>query len=354
MSGTGGRSKDTSDPSTYARSGGQVSCLLEADDTGIQTHAFRLAQYEQLWNLKFPNGPSGATPTGETHPVEDLLRFSASSQDVNIGGAPMDSRDTRVEIGRLPDTDPNPVPVFNPINQQDSWSAQDWVAPDGSYGLGAEVPAPPSANEATMYPPTRPASPQDLSLREVYEPHTSSHTPEQEWRELDAAENNTSSWNPGMLDGMGATQLTFEGKKAGAGYIGLSSSATLLLAIRRLVAKRSATSITDDWIGTITLETWADQPSTTSSEDIVPTPFPRFPPARETLPLVDSYFTYFRKPYFPSFPVVPMGLTIRHPHSCCARANGPGTIVWRCPFEADNRVPSSVLHDLCDGRRRFG
>jgi hypothetical protein len=300
MFGTGGRSKNTSDSSAYARSGGQVSYLLRTNGTGTRAYSFRLAQYEQLWNLRFPNGPSGVTATEDTHPVEDLLRFSASSQDVDIGGAPMDSHDTRMEIGRLPDNESNPVPVFNPVNQQESWPAQEWVAPDGSYGLGAAVPAPPIANEATMYPPTRPASPQDLSLREVYEPHTSSHTPEQEWRELDAAENDTSSWNPGMLDGMGATQLTFEGKKAGAGYIGLSSSATLLLAIRRLVAKRSATSITDDWIGTITLETWADQPSTTSSEDVVPTPFPRFPPGRETLPLVDSYFTYFRKLYVPS------------------------------------------------------
>lgn len=176
-----------------------------------------------------------------------------------------------------------------------SWQTQEWPAQDGVQAFIPDVAPLPVANEATSYPPTRPASPQDLSLREVYEPHTSSHTPEQEWREPDAAENDTASWNPGMLDGMGATQLTFEGKKAGAGYIGLSSSATLLLAIRRLVAKRSASSVTDDWIGTMTLETWADQPSATSSEDVTPTPFPRFPPARETMPLVDSYFTYFRK-----------------------------------------------------------
>jgi len=272
-----------------------VSFPLRADGSGARAHVSRLAQYEQLWSLNFPNGPAGGATTGETHPVEDLLRFSASSQMSDPIAASAGSQGPPLNIGRLPDDHPHFIAALNSNDQHDSGPAQGLVPPDSSYGLDSATPVQPIANESTLYPPTRPASPQDLSLREVYEPHTSSHTPEQEWREPDAADNDTSSWNPGMLDGMGATQLTFEGKKAGAGYIGLSSSATLLLAIRRLVAKRSATSVTDDWIGTITLETWADQPSTTSSEDIMPTSFPRFPPARETLPLVDSYFTYFRR-----------------------------------------------------------
>jgi hypothetical protein len=204
-----------------------------------------------------------------------------------------------MNIGQIPDSGVHSTTGYNSITHQSAWQSQHWPAPNAvpshSASASADVPGPAVANEATSYPPTRPASPQDLSLRDVYEPHTSSHTPEQEWREPDGVEDDTAAWNPGMLDGMGATQLTFEGKKAGAGYIGLSSSATLLLAIRRLVAKRSASSVTDDWIGTMTLETWGDQPSATSSEDVTPTPFPRFPPGRETMPLVDSYFTYFRK-----------------------------------------------------------
>lgn len=206
------------------------------------------------------------------------------------------NRDGFSNIGRLPDPSAAHSANIVPTNQQALWKQSEWDGPESSFDLKTEVSHQPVVNEATSYPPTRPASPQDLSLREVYEPHTSSHSPEQEWREPDALENDVASGNPGLLDGMGATQLTFEGKKAGAGYIGLSSSATLLLAIRRLVAKRSASLVTDDWIGTMTLETWADQPSTTSSEDITPTPFPRFPPARETMPLVESYFSYFRKP----------------------------------------------------------
>lgn len=272
-----------------------MSRILEADGSGARAHVSRLAQYEQLWSLDFPNGSASGATIGETHPVEDLLRFSASSQVSDPIAASAGSQGPPLNIGRLPNDHPQPIAALNSNDQHDSGPAQGWAPPDSSYDLDSATPVQPIANESTLYPPTRPASPQDLSLREVYEPHTSSHTPEQEWREPDAADNDTSSWNPGMLDGMGATQLTFEGKKAGAGYIGLSSSATLLLAIRRLVAKRSATSVTDDWIGTITLETWADQPSTTSSEDIMPTSFPRFPPARETLPLVDSYFTYFRR-----------------------------------------------------------
>lgn len=256
---------------------------------------FRLAQYEQLWSLRFPDGPSDIASSSESHPVEDLLRFSSGDQ--------MAGRTLEITPSRKPDlpdtaivTDTNSMQTGEPIRtgSQSNWNPEQWVLRDHTVSLTTDVPVVPAANEPT-YPPTRPASPQDLSLREVYEPHTSSHTPEQEWREPDSTENEAPTWNSGMLDGMGATQLTLESKKAGAGYIGLSSSATLLLAIRRLVAKRSASSVTDDWIGTVTFETWADQPSTASSEDITPTPFPRFPPSRETQPLIDSYFTHFRE-----------------------------------------------------------
>lgn len=320
-----------------------------------RTHAPRLAQYEQLWSLKFPNGSLGSASSGETHPVEDLLRFSTSSQISNPEPTHMVNNTGHPSSGHLPHLDAPPSTSTNTASTSHpgSWQTQEWSVQDGVQGFIPDVAPPPVTNEATSYPPTRPASPQDLSLREVYEPHTSSHTPEQEWREPDAAENDAASWNPGMLDGMGATQLTFEGKKAGAGYIGLSSSATLLLAIRRLVAKRSASSVTDDWIGTMTLETWADQPSATSSEDVTPTPFPRFPPARETTPLVDSYFTYFRK-LLPPFNISSTKLSFRYTYPSCSRANSSSSIDWGCASQTNYWNTSLVLHDLRDGRRRHG
>jgi hypothetical protein len=100
---------------------------------------------------------------------------------------------------------------------------------------------------------------------------------------------------------MGATtqQDSHSAGPGGGGYIGLTSGATLLHAIRRLVGQNIFPPTVDsfDLFALLNLPTSS---AIIPPERSPPVPLPvtntidRLPPAYQTRPLVDSYFKYFR------------------------------------------------------------
>ncbi|WWC94251.1 hypothetical protein V866_001091 [Kwoniella sp. B9012] len=164
-----------------------------------------------------------------------------------------------------------------------------------------------STNNATEknYPPTRPASPTDPPfLQNVYEFQSAAQSTVNTWSEQHALQ--TGNTPPSHLDGMGATVLdTTMEMNAGAGYIGMSSGAMLILVLRRLLNRDSLLSPLNGYSLHTLKPTSHAQVSNISNYlpgsgvRRVPTSTSplstsaRMPRYREFRPLVDSYFEYF-------------------------------------------------------------
>ena len=157
-------------------------------------------------------------------------------------------------------------------------------------------------HDANLYPRTRSTSPRHISLQNAYELPTTTQPGSAEWHE----ELNSPHRNLGALDGMGATVGTDPATHqcTGAGYTGLSSGATLLHVIKRLLPVDDTPSLLTDWLwlqppeSSVFPSGKTAHPLSTDDSFLRSHSFdedcPRFP-ASETRPLVDSYFRYFRE-----------------------------------------------------------
>lgn len=182
-------------------------------------------------------------------------------------GAQTVAAELRQSIFGVPLSLPVPVPVSTGPPETSANAAIPAIA---------EVEAAPHRS----YPPTRPASPREGEHQpQQFEPSSTS-----EWHEQKAGT---------ALDGMGATSTDdwtgLPSSSTGSGYIGLSSSATLLHAIRRLAPSSVNRSPLDSWL----MYAFNDAPAPVPP---VAAPMPsRLPPAHATRSLIESYFTYFRE-----------------------------------------------------------
>lgn len=154
---------------------------------------------------------------------------------------------------------------------------------------------------STPYPPTRPASPRARTVRFPLTIHESSHHGSNAWSErstpADGPTDNPVSHNdiPGEIpsDDFGT------GVRAGAGYIGMSSGFTLLRAIQKFASANGLPSNKASGNGLL-------RPSASNkmSHKLLQLYVPGgnegheemiLPPPDEIMPLVDSYFQYFRE-----------------------------------------------------------
>ena len=153
----------------------------------------------------------------------------------------------------------------------------------------------------TPYPPTRPASPRDRTARFPLTLHESSHHGSNAWSErstpADGPTDNSVSRHdiPGEIPGGDFGT----GVRAGAGYIGMSSGFTLLRAIQKFASA-------DAWISDSQINGGAA--SVLHANDAKPLRLSKLPisggvghgelvlpPHDEIMPLVESFFRYFRK-----------------------------------------------------------
>nr|XP_018266380.1 uncharacterized protein I303_00355 [Kwoniella dejecticola CBS 10117]OBR88538.1 hypothetical protein I303_00355 [Kwoniella dejecticola CBS 10117] len=154
------------------------------------------------------------------------------------------------------------------------------------------------------YPPTRAPSPTSTSfLQNVYEFQSAAQSAANNWSEPHAAKPDETP--TGHLDGIGATTLdTISELKAGAGYIGMSSMAMLILVLRRLVNRDSLLDPlhnsavfnlrpTSYEVAPLVINRQASPLIRRESSIPLSVGSPRMPRYIEFRPLVDSYFDYF-------------------------------------------------------------
>jgi transcriptional regulatory protein GAL4 len=156
---------------------------------------------------------------------------------------------------------------------------------------------------ATSYPPTRPPSPRALSFQNALDIQSTAQIASDEWREEHSPQNPLAAPSVGGLDGMGTTSTMTKGAEPratkGAGYFGLSSGATLLHAIRRLAPGEvfpSGLAVSES-LNVVDVQAISGTSRLNPKTPTSPTAFSikNLPPPAEVLPLVDSYFRYFRE-----------------------------------------------------------
>ncbi|WRT69062.1 uncharacterized protein IL334_006045 [Kwoniella shivajii] len=268
--------------------------------------------HTNLWDAAFPN-----------FPLDQAVARSVSSYPRDIAQQAIDSLGLRqlpepainVELPPLPTENtftimPENTILLQPHLQQDLQQDSLVLIPNTT---ATSQPSHPSASSHTplselaheayppaheAYPPTRAASPMNTPfLQKVYDFQSAAQPAASDWSEPHAAKDYDTP--PGQLDGLGAIKLdTVMEMKAGAGYIGMSSLAMLILVLRRLVKRDSLLSPLNDPTAHEFLPTTMNHQSGPNIRHETASPPSLSGPARlpryiEFRPLVDSFFQYF-------------------------------------------------------------
>lgn len=146
----------------------------------------------------------------------------------------------------------------------------------------------PRRNSASAYPPTRPASPSHADT--PFNPEDSKDASAYEWHEdvaVPGEENNVGV--RGVQDGMGGAL-----GEQGVSYMGLSSGATFLNAIRRLSSQPIFSASPSNPLMDASFDIASFLGGLPKNKQPAIRPAMRIPPLVEVYPLVDSYFKYFR------------------------------------------------------------
>ncbi|WWC67120.1 uncharacterized protein I206_101027 [Kwoniella pini CBS 10737] len=256
--------------------------------------------HTNLWDAAFPNFPLdqavarsvSSSPSDIAHQAIDSLGLRQNPEPtINLDMPPIPLEDTFTTLPELPVLSQLHMQPNSLIHVPNTTASSQPSHPSASSHTAlSEIP-----NEA--YPPTRAASPMNTPfLQNVYDFQSAAQAAASDWSEPHAAKADDTP--PGQLDGLGAMKLdTVAEMKAGAGYIGMSSMAMLILVLRRLVNRDSLLSPLNDTTSHEFVSTDTNSQSAHNTRHDITPPLlsgpSRLPRYIEFRPLVDSYFQYF-------------------------------------------------------------
>lgn len=252
--------------------------------------------FERVWNVLYPHYPlqdlhARLTDNGLDAVIETIKTTNNVFQQSHVGRRDL----TILSRLRSVQTIVGDQALVSPHSASALSSHEPFASPLSSRHTSDYPP------RSTPYPPTRPASPRARTVRFPLNLHENSNHGSNAWSErstpADGPADSSGPHNevPGELPG----DDFGTGVRAGAGYIGMSSGLTLLRAIQKFasadtralgetVDANSSSLHTTNVLRSHTLSR-LPIPGSESHEELV------LPPPSEIMPLVDTYFLYFRE-----------------------------------------------------------